>query len=59
VIGAAGYISTLTVLPAPEAPRDPGDKALANDLDFTVGVGLLDFELLCSAQAHAITVIQL
>jgi hypothetical protein len=56
VIGDAGYISRLTVAPAPEATRDPGDNALAKPLDPTVGVGLLDFEMLCSAAAHAITV---
>jgi Baseplate J-like protein len=56
VIGDAGFISKLTVAPAPEAARDAGDGSLAKNLDPAVGVGLLDFEMICSAAAHSFSV---
>jgi hypothetical protein len=61
VIGDAGFISTLTVkpAPAPEAVRDAGDSTLAKNLDAAVGVGLLDFEMICSAAAHSFSITNL
>lgn len=56
VIGDAGYISNLTVAPGPESTREANDNTLAKPLDRTVGVGLLDFEMVCSAAAHSFTV---
>jgi hypothetical protein len=58
VIGDAGFISKLTVLPAPEATRD-GDGNLAKNLDSAVGVGLLDFEMVCSSSTHSFTLVRL
>jgi uncharacterized phage protein gp47/JayE len=52
VIGDAGFISQLTVKPGLEATREQGDSVLAKPLDPAVGVGLLDFEMICSAATH-------
>jgi predicted phage baseplate assembly protein len=50
VIGAAGYIAKLTV--GFDTPR-PGSDYQPKDVDPSVGLVLLDFELLCGGSKHA------